>query len=112
VANESLRDAVGTQSQAWVDGDLPTFASYTTPRVVLNLRDRDMRGATGYQLLELTETENTGASTVQFAGRWEFVLEQRWQRIDGLWKVVHVELRGTRSSPWWRRLLRRGGTAP
>lgn len=107
MADESLRDAVEAQAQAWVGGDLATFASYTTPRVVLNLRDSDMRGATGYHLLDLDATETTGTSKVHYTGQSEFVLEQRWQRIDGLWKVVHVELLGAPSTPWWRKLLRR-----
>lgn len=112
MGNESLRDAVEAQARAWVAGDLATFASYTTPRVVLDLRDGDMNGATGYRLLELNEAASTGASKVHLTGRREFVLDQRWQLIDGLWKVVHAESLDAPSMPWWRRLLRRGGASP
>lgn len=106
-----LHDSVEAQARAWVAGDLATFASFATPRAVVDLRDGDLRGARAFEVVACHESGSTGTSRVRYAGRAQVVIEQRWQRIDGLWKVVHAEVRETQPLPWWRRLIRRGASA-
>jgi hypothetical protein len=118
---ESLRQAVEAQAAARVAGDIATFASYVTPQALLRLhrQGETLRAGTGvrrYEVLDITKRADGGSSDVRYIGSGSYVLRTRWERRDGLWKAVMVEMPPELAvRPWWRRVLRlerRGGLPP
>lgn len=118
---DTLRDAVEAQAQARIDGDIAAFASYVTPQALLRLHRqgeplRAGQGSWKYDVLDITATGGTGTSDVRYKGSGSYVLRTRWERRDGLWRAVMVEMPPELSrGPWWRRLLRlerRSGRPP
>ena len=117
---DSLREAVEAQAQARVAGDIATFASYVTPQALLRMHRlgeplRAGQGTWRYEVLDITMTGVAGNSDVRYTGSGSYVLRTRWERPDGLWRAVMVEMppelaRGS----WWRRVLRleRGSGQP
>jgi hypothetical protein len=110
-AEESLRHAVEEQAQARVTGDIAKFASYMTPQALLRLHRqgeplRVGRGVKRYEVLDITIRGAAGNSDVRYDGAGSHVLRTRWERPEGLWRAVMVEMppEFTRS-PLWRRLL-------
>jgi len=115
---ESLRQAVEAQARARVAGDIATFASYVTPQALLRLHRQGatLRAGPGirrYEVVDITVQGGAGSSDVRYIGGGSYVLRTRWERPDGLWKAVMVEMppESVRGS-WWRRLLgmERAGT--
>ena len=93
----SLRQAVEEQAQARVDGDFAKFASYMTPQALLRLhrqgeplRAGEASGA--MRLSTIRAGPGTGDSDVRYSGSGSYVLRTRWERPDGLWKAVMVEM--------------------
>ncbi len=109
---EKLRDAVEAQARARVAGDMAAFASYTTPVAVLQLRDRGgpvPASPKAYEVLGVTERDGVGISEVRFSGGGSFVVRQRWEAVDGHWRVVAAELPAELVRPaWWKRIIRGG----
>lgn len=108
---ESLRQAVEAQARARVAGDIATFASYMTPQALLRLHRQGQTLRAGsrvrrFEILDLMAHGGAGSSDVRYDGSGSHVLQTRWERPDGLWKAVVVDMppesvRG----PWWRRVL-------
>ncbi len=118
---DSLREAVEAQARARVEGDIATFASYMTPQALMRLhrRGEPLRAGSGmrrYEILDISASETVGNSSVRYSGSGSHVLQTRWERPDGLWKAVMVEMPSELAhGPWWRRLLRlerNGGRPP
>ena len=118
---DSLREAVEAQAQAHVTGDIATFASYVTPQALLRLHRqgeplRAGRGVKKYEILDISANGSLGNSDVEYSGAGSYVLRTRWERPDGLWRAVMVEMPPELSrGPWWRRVLRmerNTGTTP
>jgi hypothetical protein len=109
---EALRQAVEEQAQARVAGDIAKFASYITPQALLRLHRqgeplRAGRGVKRYEVLDITIRGAAGASDVRYDGAGSYVLRTRWERPDGLWRAVMVEMPPELTrAPLWRRLLR------
>jgi hypothetical protein len=102
---ESLRAAVEQHAQARVEGAEANFASLMTPQAILQLRDEALPPSKSFAMVELSESGESGSSMVRFSGRDEYELAERWQRIDGLWRVVDVGV--TRREHWFKRITRR-----
>ena len=117
---DSLREAVEAQAQARITGDIATFASYVTPQALLRLHRqggplRAGQGTWRYEILDITASGDTGCSHVRYKGSGSYVLRTRWERPDGLWRAVMVEMPPELSrDSWWRRVLRleRGSAQP
>ena len=115
---EALRQAVEAQARARIAGDIATFSSYVTPQALLRLHRQGATLRAGpsvrrYEILDITVESGVGSSDVRYIGGGSYVLRTRWERPEGLWKAIMIEMppesiRG----PWWRRLLRleRAGT--
>ena len=109
---DSLREAVETQARARVEGDIATFASYMTPQALMRLhrQGEPLRAGSGmrrYEILDISAGEMIGNSDVRYSVSGSYVLRTRWERPDGLWKAVMVEMPPELSrGPWWRRVLR------
>ena len=118
--DDSLRDAVEAQAKARIAGDIATFASYVTPQALLRLHRqgeplRAGRGSWQYEILDITTSGDSGSSDVRYKGSGSYVLRTRWERPDGLWRAVMVEMPPELSrGPLWRRVLRleRGSGQP
>ena len=117
----SLREAVEAQARARVDDDIATFASYVTPQALLRLHRqgeplRAGRGIRKYEILDISASGSVGNSDVEYSGAGSYVLRTRWERRDGLWKAVMIEMPpGLSRGSWWRSMLgleRGGGTPP
>jgi hypothetical protein len=108
---EALRQAVEEQAQARVAGDIAKFASYITPQALLRLHRqgeplRAGRGVKRYEILDITIRGAVGDSDVRYDGAGSYVLRTRWERPDGLWRAVMVEMPPELSrGPLWRRVL-------
>ncbi len=108
---DSLREAVEAQAQARISGDIATFASYVTPQALLRLHRqggplRAGQGTWRYEILDITQNADTGSSDVRYTGSGSYVLRTRWERPDGLWRAVMVEMPAEHSrGSWWRRVL-------
>ena len=107
---ESLRQVVEDQAQARVRGDFAKFASYMTPQAVLRMHRQGEplrgRGIRGYEIVDLSVRGAVGGSDVRYSGGGSYVMRTRWERPDGLWKAVIVEMPpDSIRSPWWRRML-------
>ena len=117
---DSLREAVEAQARARMDGDIATFASYVTPQALMRLHRqgeplRAGRGIRKYVILDISAGEAVGTSDVEYSGAGSYVLRTRWERPDGLWKAVMIEMPpGLSRGPWWRRVLglERGSRPP
>jgi hypothetical protein len=109
--DDSLRQAVEAQAQARVVGDIAKFASYMTPQALMRLhrQGEPLRGGKGianYEVLDITMIGLAGSSDVQYSGSGSYVLRTRWERPDGLWRAVMVEMPpDSVRGPWWRRVL-------
>lgn len=109
---KSLRQAVEAQARARAAGDIATFASYMTPQALLRLHRQGQTLRAGgrirrFEIVDLMIRGGAGSSDVRYDGSGSHVLRTRWERPDGLWKAVLVDMppesvRG----PWWRRVLR------
>jgi hypothetical protein len=110
-AEDTLREAISAQAHARVAGDIATFASFMTPQALLRLHRqgeplRAGHGVKRYNILDITERGDAAMSDVRYEGAGSYVLRTRWERPDGLWKAVMVEMPADlRRAPWWRRLL-------
>jgi hypothetical protein len=107
---QDLRHAVEAQAQARIDGDLSTFASYMTPQSLLRLHRAGAgpRAASGrsYEVIDLQVNGDVGYSDVRYSGRGSYVLRTRWERRDGLWKAVVVEVpKDGIKMAFWKRVL-------
>jgi hypothetical protein len=109
---ETLRQAVEAQAEARVAGDIAKFASYMTPQALLRLHRqgeplRAGRSVKRYEVLNITVRGAAGDSDVRYDGGGSYVLRTRWERPEGLWRAVMVEMppEFTRA-PLWRRVLR------
>lgn len=113
--DEALRQVVEDQARARVARDVAGFASYMTPQALLRLHRqgdplRAGRGARRYELVDITVHEDAADTLVRYSGAGSYVLRTRWERRDGLWKAVMVEMpRELARGSWWQRLLRLGG---
>lgn len=108
--SEPLRTAVQTQADARVRGDDPLFASYMTPKALLQLGAADLPAATVRRgrVLSINEGTSTGLSDVEYQGSWRYVIRTHWERLDGHWKATEAELvAGSIRPAWWRKLIRR-----
>jgi hypothetical protein len=107
---ETLRDAVEAQAAAHVSGDDAAFASYMTPQALLQLRGNGHARPRRFKIIAVDERDGVGQTAVRYAGRGSYVLRQRWERREGVWKTIDArrppeEMR----APFWRRLF---GRAP
>jgi hypothetical protein len=108
---ETLRQAVEEQAHARVAGDIAKFASYITLQALLRLHRqgeplRAGRGVKRYEILDITLRGAVGDSDVRYDGAGSYVLRTRWERPDGLWRAVMVEMPPELSrGPLWRRVL-------
>jgi hypothetical protein len=110
VDEESLRQAVEAQAKARVGGDLATFASFMTPQAVLQLYAVEGRNTTAtpkrFEIVDITATEEAGASVVRYRGGGSYVLHTAWQHRNGVWKAVAARIpTGSVRAPLWRRIF-------
>jgi hypothetical protein len=114
VGGEELRQAVEAQADARVRGDLAAFAVHTTPQALLRLHrsgfgPRDA-AARSFEVLEIEENGDSGRSDVQYRGGGTYVLRTGWERRDGVWKAIMIDMPPELVAvPWWKRLLGIGG---
>ena len=117
MTDEALRAIVEEQARAHVAGDAAAFASRMAPAALVSLAGTagQSRGITlrRFELLDVRENGDTGASEVRYDGAGTYVLRQRWERTASGWTAVAAE-RPVESirRPWWRRIFGRGGGAP
>lgn len=117
MAGETLRDAVERQAAARVRRDEPTFASFLTPRALLQLGGNGLGPprlprARRYEVLDIGEQDGRGQSLVRYLGGGAYAIRTAWELADGVWRGVAVELPPElMRAPWWRRLFG-GGPRP
>jgi hypothetical protein len=85
---DSLRSAVEAQAQAHVRGDSAAFASFMTPHALLQLRQNGHGHPRRFEVIAVHEQDGFGESAVRYAGRGSYVLRQRWERRDGVWRSI------------------------
>jgi len=114
VGGETLRDAVERQAAARVRRDDATFASFLTPQALLQLSGNGLAPprlpqARRYEILDISEQDGRGESLVRYLAAGAYAVRTTWERADGVWRGVAVELPPElMRAPWWRRLLGRG----
>ena len=113
--DDDLRATVEAQANARVSGDLAAYASHMTPQALLRLhrtgtgRERRSRS---FDVLLVEAKGDSGVSEVRYAGSGSYVVRTRWERRDGHWKAIMVEIpRALVRAPLWKRLLGAGGTS-
>lgn len=111
MGQQSLRETVEAQARARVGQDAATFASYMTPQAVVMLGGNGLGAprvgrSRRYEIVDITEDGDRGASEVRYRGSGSYAIRTRWRLIDGAWRAVEAEIpRDSVSLPWWRRLL-------
>ncbi|MEX0750193.1 MAG: hypothetical protein WD359_05230 [Dehalococcoidia bacterium] len=103
---ESLRESVEAQARAHVRGDDAAFASYMTPRALLQLRGNGHVTPRRFEIIALSQGDGVGESAVRYAGRGSYVLRQRWEKREGVWKAIDAERPANEVRlSFWRRLF-------
>jgi len=105
LGEESLRESVDRHVAAFVRGDIATFASYMTPRALVQLQRVAAGRLRSHAVLAVSDDGATGTSRVRLAQRRPLVLTERWERVDARWRVVVAECAPEAARPLWRRLL-------
>jgi hypothetical protein len=107
---ETLRQAVEAQAAAHVRGDDAAFASYMTPQALLQLRGNGHVRPRRFVVLAVDERDSVGQTAVRYVGRGSYVLRQRWEQRDGLWKTIDARRPAEEMKrPLLQRLLGRTG---
>ena len=91
---DSLIHTVEAHARARAAGETAVFASYMTPRAILQLRDERLPDRAPCDVASVADDGASGESVVRFRGGVE--LRERWQRIDGLWRAVSAEVHAAR----------------
>jgi hypothetical protein len=90
VSEQDLREAVARQAGARTRGDDAVFASYMTPRSLLELRFVPA-SPRRFSILDVKFRDGEGWSDVRYSGSdGSYVVRQRWARSEDLWRTVEA----------------------
>jgi hypothetical protein len=59
-----------------------------TPQALLQLRGNGHVRPRRFEVVVVDERQGVGQTAVRYLGRGSYVLRQRWEQRDGLWKTI------------------------
>lgn len=119
MGGDDVRQLVEAQARARVVGDVATFASYMTPRALVQLGangvgPRTLPRPRRFEILDISEQDGSIIASVRFRGGGvAYELRTTWRRVDGTWKAVDATMPpGSVRVSWWRRVFGRAAESP
>lgn len=115
IENEGLWAVAARQAEARARGDDASFASYMTPKALLELGSAALPPGRvrKSRVLSVEDDDGRGQSDVEYQGSWRYVIRTNWTNTDGHWKATDAALLSDSvCAAWWRRILRRTNYRP